>query len=125
MIIGGCLSLFPISSLWPSSSSSAPSTPTAPVQTIPPHYYLLVNGILHTVDDGRPQASAMAVRDGLILEVGDDSPAMRDRHRAARVLDLQGRTVVPGLIDSHAHLLNQGRYLMEADVVGSVSIAEI
>lgn len=62
---------------------------------------LLRNARIYTVDEDRPWAQALAVRDGRIAWVGDDENAPTD---AQEVIDLDGRLVLPGLIDAHNHL---------------------
>ncbi len=64
---------------------------------------LLLNGSVYTQDPARPQASALAIRSGRILYVGDDAGA-RDVLPGAEVVDLRGRRVLPGLTDAHLHL---------------------
>ncbi|MEV0285872.1 MULTISPECIES: amidohydrolase family protein [unclassified Kribbella] len=66
------------------------------------------NGIVLTMDDGRPRAEAVAVRNGRILAVGSDDEVLALRDRPTRVVDLGGRTVLPGFIDSHAHWIGDG-----------------
>ncbi|MFF7140691.1 amidohydrolase [Streptomyces nodosus] len=58
---------------------------------------------IHTLDPGRPQATAVAVRDGLITEVGDEAEARHWRGPGTEVVDLGDATVVPGLVDGHSH----------------------
>lgn len=86
---------------------------------------LVVHGArIYTVDDERPQAEAMAVRDGRILMVGSDADVLGAYPDAAR-LDVQGQTVLPGLIDAHAHLMGLGETLMQVDLVGAASKADV
>lgn len=80
---------------------------------------------IHTADDRRPAASAMAVRDGRIVYVGTRAGALRHRGAATRVLDLPGRTIVPGMIDAHAHLSGLGEFLRNVDLVGTRSYDEV
>lgn len=63
-----------------------------------------------TVDAKRPRASAFAVRDGVFIAVGDDEEISALRGENTRVVDAAGRTVIPGLNDSHAHLIRGGRF---------------
>ncbi|MBO6901196.1 MAG: amidohydrolase [Rhizobiaceae bacterium] len=67
------------------------------------------NGRIYTVDDKRSWASAMAVRGGRILAVGDNAAV--DPHKASdtRELDLQGRMAMPGIVDVHNHLMLGGQ----------------
>ncbi|MGE3310958.1 MAG: amidohydrolase [Limisphaerales bacterium] len=64
---------------------------------------VLLHGRIATVDDAFSMASALAVRDGRILAVGTDEAVLRHRGPATKVADLQGRFVIPGLMDSHSH----------------------
>jgi hypothetical protein len=72
------------------------------------------NARIHTMDRRRPQAEALAVRGGRLLAVGTDAEAAA-AGRAARVVDLGGRTVVPGFVESHCHYLMTGLTLRQAD----------
>lgn len=86
---------------------------------------LLIAQRIHTSDPSRPVAGAMAWdADGRILAVGD-AEDLRSNWPGAEVLDLGGAVVVPGLIDSHGHLLNFGFSLMSADLAGARSKDEV
>ena len=62
-------------------------------------------GVILTMGDARPRAEAIAVAGGRILAVGDAERVLEHRGEATRVVDLQGRTLLPGFVDSHSHLL--------------------
>ncbi len=97
----------------------APKTPCADV--------LLVHGNIHTVDEDLPHATALALQGVRILAVGEDS-ALQDQHFCPDVtslVDLEGRTVLPGLIDAHGHLHNLGLFLQRLDLVGTRSFEEV
>lgn len=64
---------------------------------------LLINGKVLTVDPKDSVAQAVAIRDGKILAVGSDAEVRSRAAKNARVIDLGGRAVTPGLIDSHGH----------------------
>src|SRR5216110_1103876 len=67
---------------------------------------VFVNGKIHTMDDENTVVSAVSIRDGRFAEVGN---ASRARHGPnTRVIDLRGRTVVPGIIDNHNHIVLMG-----------------
>lgn len=66
------------------------------------------NGRLATQDERRSFASAAAVRDGRFVAVGDDAAVLAHRGPATRVVDLGGRTAIPGLNDSHMHVIRGG-----------------
>lgn len=100
----------------------------APAQTRPasPMADLIVtNGRIYTVDESRPVVEALAVRDGHVLFAGSAREAMALRGTATRVLDLDGRTVIPGMVDAHAHLLGLGEALRNVDLVGTRSYDEV
>jgi predicted amidohydrolase YtcJ len=63
-------------------------------------------GDIVTVDAKHPTAEAVAVRDGKIASVGSAADVMQQRGEATRVIDLAGRTLVPGFIDPHSHFCN-------------------
>ncbi|MCM2567640.1 amidohydrolase family protein, partial [Janthinobacterium kumbetense] len=86
---------------------------------------ILLNGRFHTVDRAQPLASAVAIADGKFLAVGDVEDAMRHRGPATQVIDLAGRTVIPGLNDSHLHLIRGGlNYNLELRWEGVPSLAD-
>jgi predicted amidohydrolase YtcJ len=64
---------------------------------------ILFNGKIITVDRKNSVAKAVAVRDGRILKVGTDAQVKRIAGAYTKTIDLEGKTVVPGLIDSHMH----------------------
>src|SRR5688572_1967835 len=87
---------------------------------------IVTNGNLITLDTTCPRATAMAVRDARIVAVGDDAEIARLARPDTRRIDLAGKTVTPGFIDSHLHLFWYGRQLLrEADLVGSASIDDV
>ena len=86
---------------------------------------VLVNARIHTLDERHPVAEALAWdRDGRIVAVGARDEVLA-KAPGAPVHDARGATVVPGLIDAHAHLMGLGFALMQADLVGARSKAEV
>ncbi|MFN0011494.1 MAG: amidohydrolase [Phycisphaerales bacterium] len=93
---------------------------------------LYIRGNIHTMDPGQPRAEAMAVREGRIVAVGSEahvleaiSDAAAEGSAATRV-DLAGRTVLPGLIDSHGHMTGLGAiHLNVLDLSGTRTYEEI
>jgi predicted amidohydrolase YtcJ len=69
----------------------------------PPADLILHNGKIVTVDKAFTVASAIAVRDGKIIAVGADAKVLASRGDKTQVIDLAGKSVMPGLIDSHVH----------------------
>ena len=86
---------------------------------------VLVNGKIYTVDNARPVASALAVRGGRVLFVGSDAEARVLANASTRVIDLNGKTVIPGIVDAHAHLLGLGNTLARVNLAGSTSYDEV
>ncbi|NBC17899.1 MAG: amidohydrolase family protein [Bacteroidetes bacterium] len=86
--------------------------------------YVLHNARIYTVNPDQPTAEALAVRGDRLLMVGSDADVLAAYPEADR-LDAEGQTVVPGLIDAHAHLMGQGISMLQADLVGTASKAEI
>src|SRR6201991_2575200 len=69
---------------------------------------VLHNGRLTTLDRANPSATAVAIKDGKFVAVGGDAEVMRLAGSATRVIDLKGRSALPGLIDNHLHLIRGG-----------------
>lgn len=87
---------------------------------------LLLNGSIHTMEESRPRATSVAVdvESGRILEVGDDVAMQRLAGALTEIVDLRGRTVLPGFIDAHAHLLLSAERRIGVDVGDARSEAE-
>ena len=86
---------------------------------------ILVNGKFHTVDPERPHASAVAIKDGRFIVVGSDVEAMATKGATTQVVDLNKRTAIPGLNDSHLHLIRGGlNYNLELRWEGVPSLAD-
>jgi predicted amidohydrolase YtcJ len=84
---------------------------------------IVENATVYTVNTAQPKVRALAIKDGRILAAGDDVSAYAGP--ATQRLDLHGATVVPGLIDSHAHLEALGGLLESADLRHVRTVAEI
>ena len=105
----------------------AAQPPVAPVPTAdaPRAELVITNARIYTVDAGRPLAQALAVRGGRVQFVGDARGALALRGPATRVVDLGGRTVIPGMVDAHGHLLGLGLGLRNVDLTGTRSYDEV
>jgi predicted amidohydrolase YtcJ len=71
---------------------------------------IVTNAKVITVDAQRPQATAFAVQDGTFIAVGTDAEMAAHRGAQTRVIDARGHTVIPGLNDSHTHVVRGGRF---------------
>lgn len=86
---------------------------------------LLLHGNIYTGNTAHPKAEAIAVRDGRILFAGPAAEAEPYRKDAVRVIDLGGRTLLPGLNDAHMHLYGIGNRELSFDLEGTKGIPEL
>jgi predicted amidohydrolase YtcJ len=83
------------------------------------------NAKITTLDPSAPDAAAVAVADGRFVKVGSEAEVMPLRGAGTTVIDAGGRRIVPGLIDSHQHLIRGGlNYNMELRWDGVPSLAD-
>lgn len=86
---------------------------------------LLTNGKFRTLDPARPSATAVSIKGGVFEAVGTDAEIMKLRDADTRVIDLKKHTVIPGLNDSHTHVIRGGlHYNMELRWEGVPSVAD-
>src|SRR5262245_53039076 len=71
---------------------------------------IVTNARVSTLDDQRPEAQAFAVRGEKFVAVGSADEAMAFRGDRTRVIDAGGRRIIPGLNDSHLHIIRGGRF---------------
>jgi predicted amidohydrolase YtcJ len=95
-------------------------------QAIGPADRVYLNGVVFTADAGNSSASALALRDGRILYVGSDAALARYMGPATVKVDLQGRFLMPGLIDGHMHPVEAGGTLLKCNLhYASLTVAEM
>ena len=86
---------------------------------------ILRNGQFTTLDRSNPQADAVAIKDGRFMAVGLEREVMPLAGSGSKVIDLKSRRAVPGLIDSHTHIIRGGlNYNMELRWDGVRSLAD-
>src|SRR5262245_27562823 len=86
---------------------------------------ILHNGKIATNDLARPYVTAAAVKDGKFLAIGDEGHILALKGDMTRVIDLNGRTAIPGLNDSHIHVIRGGlNYNLELRWDGVPSLAD-
>src|SRR5437870_6498436 len=86
---------------------------------------ILHNGLVTTLDRSNPSATAVAIRDGKFLRAGTEADVLPLAGAATRVIDLEGRRVLPGLIDNHLHIIRAGlSFNMELRWDGVRSLAD-
>ena len=86
---------------------------------------ILTHGRIATLDPKQPSATAVAIEGDRFSRVGSDADVMAHRRPETLVIDLRGRTVIPGLNDSHLHVIRAGLYYnMELRWDGVPSLAD-
>jgi hypothetical protein len=83
---------------------------------------LLFNGNIYTVNEKQPRAGAIVVKGGRILFVGSNNDAQK--FHATRTIDLHGRTLVPGLTDSHCHIFGIGERELTLNLEGTNTLGD-
>jgi len=86
---------------------------------------ILYNGWIYPEPESRRRFEAMAVRNGMVANLGSNHEILKLKSKTTRIVDLRGRTVLPGFSDSHIHLLNYGMLLRTLNLSRSRSIEEI
>ena len=94
------------------SCSRAPSADT-----------LFINGHIVTMNTTLPEAEAFAVKDGIIIAVGT-TEELQKKYRNVPTEDMQGKTVMPGIIDSHGHIMSLGESFLKLNLEGIKTPAE-
>ncbi len=86
-------------------------------EKINPADKVFTKGVIYTVDEANPKVEAVAVKDGLILALGSTADVEKYIGAQTDVINLQGQTMTPGLIESHAHLMGIGYNKLELDLM--------
>ncbi len=86
---------------------------------------ILLNGNIYTVDEANPMAQAIAIKDGLILQVGTSEAIEKLKGPNTEVIDLQGRFAMPGFIEGHGHFSGMGYSLIDLNFLKSKNWNEI
>src|SRR4028119_1868070 len=68
------------------------------------------NAKISTGNRAQPEASALAVKNGRIYSVGTDAEILALKGAGTRIIDSRTRRLIPGIIDSHTHVLNESGY---------------
>ena len=85
----------------------------------------LINTNIRTMNPDQPTAQALAIDKNKIVKVGTNKQIGKLINEKTKVLNFEGKTVVPGLIDTHIHVADYGRCLMWLDLTATHSISEI
>jgi predicted amidohydrolase YtcJ len=86
---------------------------------------ILLNGNIYTVDDAMPTAEAIAIKDGLILQVGTNADIEKLKDEKTKVIDLKGQFAMPGFIEGHGHFSGMGYSLIDLNFLKSKNWDEI
>lgn len=85
---------------------------------------IIINANVYTVDNDFGNAEAFAVQDGKFLEVGT-SADIQFKYASESIIDVKGKTILPGLIDAHCHFLGLGLDKQAVDLVGTKSFEDV
>ncbi len=77
---------------------------------------VLINGKIITMEDNAPFAESLAIKNGKIIAIGSNSQIKPFISKETRIIDLEGKTAMPGLIDSHGHFGGLGESLVKLDL---------
>jgi hypothetical protein len=94
-------------------------------QSPPPADLIVTGARIYTVDPAHPMAEALAVRGSRLVFVGSASEAQVLHGPSTRVVDVHGATVIPGMVDAHAHLLDMGQTLRQVDLSGAATYDDV
>lgn len=86
---------------------------------------VLRNATIITMDDSLPTAQSLAIKDGKILFVGSNADVGKFISSSTNIIDLNGKFVIPGLIESHAHFLGLGESILNIDLRSAKNWEEV
>jgi len=78
---------------------------------------IYTGGDIITINDSQPSAEAIAIKDGKILAVGAKADVLKHKGTATKMVDLGGKTLLPGFIDAHGHVFNTGLLALAANLL--------
>ena len=85
---------------------------------------VVTNANIYTVDEAFSKVQAFAVKEGKIVAIGT-SDEIEENYTSTDVLNAEGKTIVPGLIDAHCHFLGLGYNQQAVDLMGTTSFEEV
>ncbi|MDR7369916.1 amidohydrolase [Flavobacterium aquidurense] len=71
---------------------------------------IVFNAKIHTLDDKNPNAEAFAIADGKIIKIGNNKVILQLKSKTTKIVDAKNKTIIPGLFDSHSHVIRGGRF---------------
>lgn len=85
---------------------------------------IVINGNIYTVNGNFDKAESFAIKDGKFLEIAS-SKILQEKYAADTIIDAQGKTIVPGLIDAHCHFYGLGMNLQKVDLTGTTGMDDV
>ena len=86
---------------------------------------VLHNGIIHTLNKDRPTVNSLVISNGVVTYIGNDISTNLREYSNAKIIDLSGRTIVPGLRDAHAHMKSFGKTDLQANLTEAQSLEQV
>jgi predicted amidohydrolase YtcJ len=80
---------------------------------------IYTGGDIITMNDSQPTAEAIAIKDGKILMVGNKADIKKHKGNSTKIVNLNGKTLLPGFIDAHGHVFNAGLQALAANLLAS------
>lgn len=71
---------------------------------------IVTNGKITTMDDKNPEVQAVAIKDNKIFQTGTNAQILKLKGSSTKIIDAKGNRVIPGLFDSHLHVIRGGRF---------------
>ena len=85
---------------------------------------IITNANIYTVNEKAPKAQSFAVKDRLIIGIGT-SEEIKEQFQSTNTIDVEGKTILPGLIDAHCHFKNLAFFMQTVDLSGTSSFEEV
>ncbi|WP_204346385.1 amidohydrolase [Psychroserpens algicola] len=85
---------------------------------------IIINANVYTVNDDFAKAEAFAISNGKFVAVGS-TDEMTSKYTSDTIIDVEGKTIVPGFIDAHCHFLGLGLDQQDVDLVGTKSFEDV
>ena len=86
---------------------------------------ILINGNIYTLDSLTPAATAVAIKGDRFLKIGTIEEIEAFQNENTKVIDLEGKFMMPGFIEGHGHLPNMGKSLLNINLMESKNWSEI
>lgn len=75
------------------------------------------NGTILTINDKQPKVEAVAIKDGKILAVGSKEEVLKSKNASTKLIDIAGKTMLPGFVDAHGHVMGGGLQALSANLL--------